>query len=134
MPEFVDVITTSTADDGNTGAERSDAEQFVCRNFLEFSDTMNFPKRYFPYPSKVRYPGKAVCVVTGQLAKYKDPVTGLPYATIEAFKYIRQHQQKLQEKMNKVRTEGATRKRKKVSLYWQLDVLPSRIATVWIAG
>ena len=105
MPEFVDVTETIEEQD----------EQFVCRNFLEFSDTKKFPKHYFP--SKVRYPSKPVCVVTGRLAKYKDPITGLPYSTIEAFKYIRQHQQKLQEKMSKVRLEGASRKRKKVSLY-----------------
>ena len=30
-----------------------------------------------------------VCVITGQPAKYKDPLTGQPYATIEAFKEIR---------------------------------------------
>ena len=29
------------------------------------------------------------CVITGQPAKYKDPLTGQPYATIEAFKEIR---------------------------------------------
>lgn len=32
---------------------------------------------------------RSVCVVTGLPAKYRDPVTGLPYATIEAFKIIR---------------------------------------------
>ncbi|KAI5659973.1 hypothetical protein M9H77_28766 [Catharanthus roseus] len=36
------------------------------------------------------YPEKAVCAVTGLPAKYRDPVTGLPYATKEAFKVIRQ--------------------------------------------
>ncbi len=30
-----------------------------------------------------------VCVITGQPAKYKDPLTEQPYATIEAFKEIR---------------------------------------------
>lgn len=33
---------------------------------------------------------KAVCAVTGLPAKYRDPKTGLPYATKEAFKIIRQ--------------------------------------------
>ncbi|XP_078164630.1 DNA binding protein SWC2 isoform X1 [Carex rostrata] len=36
------------------------------------------------------YPDKSVCVVTGLPAKYKDPKTGLPYATLEAFKVIRE--------------------------------------------
>lgn len=35
------------------------------------------------------HPEKAICVVTGLPAKYRDPKTGLPYATKEAFKIIR---------------------------------------------
>ena len=30
-----------------------------------------------------------VCAVTGQPARYRDPATGLPYATLEAFKELR---------------------------------------------
>ncbi|KAL6857072.1 hypothetical protein ACP4OV_018454 [Aristida adscensionis] len=40
------------------------------------------------------YPEKPVCVVTGLPAKYRDPKTGLPYATLEAFKIIRESFQK----------------------------------------
>ncbi|KAJ9185500.1 hypothetical protein P3X46_005130 [Hevea brasiliensis] len=40
--------------------------------------------------ASVPYPEKAVCAVTGLPAKYRDPETGLPYATKEAFKIIRQ--------------------------------------------
>lgn len=29
------------------------------------------------------------CAVTGEPAKYRDPVTGAPYATVEAFKTLR---------------------------------------------
>ncbi|RCV29308.1 hypothetical protein SETIT_6G002500v2 [Setaria italica] len=36
------------------------------------------------------YPEKSVCVVTGLPAKYRDPKTGLPYATMETFKIIRE--------------------------------------------
>ncbi|XP_078434199.1 DNA binding protein SWC2 [Wolffia australiana] len=36
------------------------------------------------------YPEKAVCVVTGLPAKYRDPCTGLPYATLDAFKSLRE--------------------------------------------
>ncbi|XP_065850084.1 SWR1 complex subunit 2 [Euphorbia lathyris] len=38
----------------------------------------------------VPYPEKAVCAITGLPAKYRDPKTGLPYATKEAFKIIRE--------------------------------------------
>ena len=30
-----------------------------------------------------------VCVITGLVAKYKDPVTGLPYANLQAYREIR---------------------------------------------
>ena len=84
--------------------------EFCSRNFLEFTDTQNFPKEYFP-TSKVKYPVKPVCVVTGQPAKYKDPLTGLPYATIEAFKYIRQHRKRLKDEAT-AKNEIRKRKRK----------------------
>ena len=98
MPE-IDVLTDSTTSD-----------TFCCRNFIEFTDTKNFPKQYFPN-MKVKYPEKPTCVVTGRPAKYKDPATGLPYATIEAFKYIRQHRKRLKEKLSNTKTDK--RKRKK---------------------
>ena len=34
-------------------------------------------------------PEPTKCVITGLPAKYKDPLTGQPYATIQAFKEIR---------------------------------------------
>ena len=45
-------------------------------------------------PELLRQPKPApvkpnVCVITGLPAKYKDPLTGMPYATIEAFKEVR---------------------------------------------
>ena len=70
--------------------------EYCSRNFLEFTDTNNFPREYFP-ASRTKYPIKSVCVVTGQPAKYKDPLTGLPYANIEAFKYIRQHRKRIRD-------------------------------------
>ena len=33
---------------------------------------------------------KEKCAITGLPAKYRDPVTGLPYANLEAFKVIRE--------------------------------------------
>ena len=77
--------------------ERGKEDGVCSRSFLEFTDTKSFPQQYFP--SKAKYPKKAVCVVTGQPARYKDPLTGLPYATIEAFRYIRQQRSRLREQM-----------------------------------
>lgn len=36
------------------------------------------------------YPKRTLCAVTGLPAKYRDPLTGLPYATKEAFHIIRE--------------------------------------------
>jgi len=89
---------------GDDGKENG----YCSRSFLEFTDTKSFPQEYFP--SKVKYPKKEMCVVTGLPAKYKDPLTGLPYATIEAFKYIRQHRKQLKEQLM---SKHEFRKRKK---------------------
>lgn len=40
--------------------------------------------------TSVPYPEKSICAVTGLPAKYRDPKTGQPYATKEAFKIIRE--------------------------------------------
>ena len=55
--------------------------------------------RRFFFLKKIYYTGpqapkKAVCVITGQPAKYRDPKTGQPYATIEAFRKIREKDEK----------------------------------------
>ncbi|KAJ6928301.1 hypothetical protein NC652_012400 [Populus alba x Populus x berolinensis] len=42
------------------------------------------------YTNHLPDPEKAICAVTGLPAKYRDPKTGLPYATKEAFKIIRE--------------------------------------------
>lgn len=58
------------------------------KNTLEFTKASTFPSDLFS--KSVPYPEQLVCVVTGQPAKYRDPKTGLPYATKEAFKIIRE--------------------------------------------
>ena len=68
-------------------------EQKCSRNFIIFTDPKTFPGNYFAN-SKVSTPQKAYCPVTGLPAKYKDPITGLPYATAQAFRYIREHYSK----------------------------------------
>jgi len=47
----------------------------------------------YPPPFNLKhpnYPEKAICSITGHPAKYFDPLTKTPYATIDAFKAIRQ--------------------------------------------
>ncbi|XP_002165194.5 vacuolar protein sorting-associated protein 72 homolog isoform X1 [Hydra vulgaris] len=84
--------------------------EYCSRNFLEFTDTNNFPREYFPN-SRKKYPAKSVCIVTGQPAKYKDPLTGLPYANIEAFKYIRQQRKRIHDDLL---TKLEAKKKKKI--------------------
>ncbi|XP_015878631.3 SWR1 complex subunit 2 isoform X1 [Ziziphus jujuba] len=55
---------------------------------LEFSKGLSFQSEISTTP--IPYPEKAVCAITGLPAKYRDPRTGLPYATKEAFKIIRE--------------------------------------------
>ena len=38
-------------------------------------------------------PAQAVCIITGQPARYRDPATGLPYAGAEAFKELRRRKE-----------------------------------------
>ncbi|ESQ52301.1 hypothetical protein EUTSA_v10016833mg [Eutrema salsugineum] len=57
-------------------------------NYLEFCNGASFSSELST--KSVPYPEKAVCVITGLPAKYRDPKTGLPYATREAFKAIRE--------------------------------------------
>ncbi|KAK1402973.1 SWR1 complex subunit 2 [Heracleum sosnowskyi] len=57
-------------------------------SYLEFRNGASF-RSEVPATS-IPYSQKAVCAVTGLPAKYRDPKTGLPYATKEAFKIIRE--------------------------------------------
>lgn len=57
-------------------------------SYLEFSKGCSFQSEIST--TSVPYPEKAVCAVTGLPARYRDPKTGLPYATKEAFKILRQ--------------------------------------------
>ncbi|CAL9075895.1 unnamed protein product [Musa textilis] len=65
--------------------------RFTSRNgesYLEFIKGASFQSEICT--SSVPYPRKSFCVITGLPAKYRDPKTGLPYATMEAFKLIRE--------------------------------------------
>lgn len=71
--------------------QRGAAEpQTYSRNFLVFSDACSIEKLFPQSDSLRKAPRKEYCVVSGEPAKYRDPVTGLPYASVEAFKKLRQ--------------------------------------------
>ncbi|KAE9601009.1 hypothetical protein Lal_00008093 [Lupinus albus] len=57
-------------------------------SYLEFTRGASFHSDIAT--TSVQYPEKSVCAITGLPAKYRDPKTGLPYATKEAFKIIRE--------------------------------------------
>ncbi|GLT34115.1 hypothetical protein SLA2020_086560 [Shorea laevis] len=61
-------------------------------SYLEFTKGVSFQSEISS--TSLAYPENSVCVVTGLPAKYRDPKTGLPYATKEAFKLIRERFQK----------------------------------------
>ncbi|XP_055802304.1 SWR1 complex subunit 2 [Solanum dulcamara] len=65
--------------------------RYISKNgssYLEFVSGASFDSQIST--TSTPYPQKAVCVVTGLPARYRDPKTGLPYATKEAFKIIRE--------------------------------------------
>ncbi|WCJ42632.1 sequence-specific DNA binding transcription factors DNA binding DNA binding [Euphorbia peplus] len=57
---------------------------YTCLEFRGISFQSEIKTKSVPYPEK------AMCAITGLPAKYRDPKTGLPYATKEAFKIIRE--------------------------------------------
>ncbi|XP_024539617.1 SWR1 complex subunit 2 [Selaginella moellendorffii] len=85
-------------------------------NILEFTKVSTLPSAI---NSKAKpYPEKALCVVTGQPARYKDPKTGQPYATKEAFKILRERFSRSGDKSSSTRRDSLEeihqRKRTKV--------------------
>lgn len=54
---------------------------------IEFTHVSRFPPPLLAKPPKPA--PRPVCAVTGLRAKYRDPLTGLPYATAAAFKTLR---------------------------------------------
>lgn len=59
------------------------------KNFVTFTDEELF-ERNFPNQQPHSPVQKKYCAVTGLPAKYIDPLTQLPYATIDSFKTIRE--------------------------------------------
>jgi len=79
--------TTSKKYEGPSVIYRSSAKVDGGATVIELArgaETPELLRSVKPVPAK-----PTVCVITGQPAKYKDPVTGMPYATLEAFKEVR---------------------------------------------
>ena len=79
--------TVSNAYEGPSLVYRSSAKVDEGATMIELARGAETPeplRQNKPTPAH-----KDKCVITGLPAKYKDPVTGMPYATIEAFKKVR---------------------------------------------
>ncbi|KAG6546862.1 hypothetical protein Mapa_011478 [Marchantia paleacea] len=81
-------------------------------NTLGFTKVEEFPEVF--NSSCVPYPKKVLCVITGLPAKYRDPRTGQPYASKEAFKLIRERFSKGENTGRRRPEESHQRKRTKV--------------------
>ena len=56
---------------------------------------MPTPPELLPRVAKLP-PSRATCAVTGLPARYRDPATGLPYATLDAYKELQRRSQQQQ--------------------------------------
>ena len=102
----------------SVATEQAESQQKYCRNFLVFTDTVNFPGAFFP-TTKPQKPRRKFCPVTGLPARYMDPVTGTPYATSQAFriirnKYISEGEQKCEKRLLQLSSWLEEKKRKKM--------------------
>ena len=118
--QVVDIGSAEAAQNQQSGGEQppSTESQKYCRNFLIFTDTINYPSAFFP-SSKPRKPRKRFCPVTGLPARYMDPITGTPYATSQAFrvirnKYISEGEQKCEKRLLQLSSWLEEKKRKKL--------------------
>lgn len=88
------------------------------RTFITFTDDKVF-QEVFPQTKK-KPPQKLTCPVTRLPAKYFDPVTMTPYATAQAFKFIREAYAKQlaqqKEEQNSIGPAAASQQRKKERL------------------
>lgn len=89
----------------SNNSEKTYSSEKCSRTFITFTDERNF-KEYFPN-KKTRAPVKQFCPVTRLPAKYFDPITNTPYATLQAFKIIREaYAQQLQTENTKRSRSG----------------------------
>ena len=108
----------SSVQSASSELEQAESQQRYCRNFLIFTDTVNFPSAFFP-TTKPQKPRRKFCSITGLPARYVDPVTGTPYATSQAFriirnKYISEGEQKCEKRLLQLSSWLEEKKRKKM--------------------
>ncbi|CAG0886556.1 unnamed protein product [Darwinula stevensoni] len=65
----------------------TDSGKKYSRTFISFPNDANFLSNFSRV--KRKYPPKIICPITRKPAKYRDPVTGVAYHNIRAFKVIR---------------------------------------------
>jgi len=70
---------------------------------ITFTDMDQFPNILMQTPKE--YPHRRECEISKQPAKYVDPLTGSAFATIDAFKIIRERYLKEKEKTNRYTKE-----------------------------
>ncbi|CAG8646803.1 11401_t:CDS:2 [Paraglomus brasilianum] len=78
--------------DGQDGFGEADIDTRQARNLVVLT---NFTREqeltmFEDWRRKPQKPKKVICPLTGHPAKYKDPKTGIPYATGEAYSKVRQ--------------------------------------------
>lgn len=89
--EDVNVDRVEQAESGPSSQSKKEkikSTEKCCRNFITFSDPEMY-KDGFPRGRK-RPPPKQLCPMTRYPARYVDPVTGIAFATKQAFKIIRE--------------------------------------------
>eukprot|EP01137_Pigoraptor_chileana_P037495 Opistho-2@34661 len=77
----------SASDARDASAVASAPLERVCRNFITFPSEELLPSLFTSTRPIEHKP--SLCTITGLPAKYKDPLSGRPYATADAFKMIR---------------------------------------------
>ena len=75
------------------------------RTFITFGGDQSLFRRFFPHRRPPRPTVRSTCPVTGKPAIYFDPLTETPYATVEAFRIIREAYKQQQAADAGLRTE-----------------------------
>jgi hypothetical protein len=70
-------------------------------NTITFTEDDMMPSCFNQQEPSEPSSAEKLCCITGLPAKYKDPLTGKPYATIDAFKEIRRQHAKQSKKKEK---------------------------------
>lgn len=83
-----------------------DTSQPYSRNFVIFRDADACLSSLFPKDGWLR-PKRVYCPITGLPAKYIDPLTKSPYATLQAFriirnKYVKEKEEKCEERLQQL--------------------------------